>query len=106
MRFLTRRNLKILNWIDGSTSVPIKENIVKIEKLDWKYYKYWNIWKWGLNNFFLRWCNFDDNEMFGDFFFPLYTRYEYLSMFFKNNIYLIRNEDYNLISVNNCELND
>lgn len=44
--------------------------------------------------------------MFGDFFFPLYTRYEYLSMFFKNNIYLIRNEDYNLISVNNCELND
>lgn len=73
MRFLTRRNLKILNWIDGWTSVPIKENIVKIEKLDWKYYKYWNIWKWGLNNFFLRWCNFDDNEMFGDFF-SLYTQ--------------------------------
>lgn len=42
--------------------------------------------------------------MFGDFF-SLYT-HEYLSMFFKNNIYLIRNEDYNLISVNNCELND
>lgn len=41
-----------------------------------------------------------------EIFFPLYTRYEYLSMFFKNNIYLIRNEDYNLISVNNCELND